>query len=112
MTYLLSSEPPVIGGDIEFLLDTPAGFATKNVGEISEIVESDLYDDSPGTLDNSRIYLLTREQQPCEVSVCYRVIQYADPKAGRSYHQKAVQLISLDGRLIAQAPYRVYPEAP
>lgn len=119
MTYPLFSgspsevaEPPVIGGDIEFLLDTPSGFVTKNVGEISEIVESDLYDDSPGTLDNSRIYMLARHIYPRLVTVRYNLIQAADHKAGRNYHQKMVQIIDVEGEVVAEAPYRVYPEAP
>lgn len=36
--------PLIIGGDIEFLLDTPAGHAIATVGQISEIVESDSFD--------------------------------------------------------------------
>lgn len=106
------SEPPVIGGDIEFLLDTPSGFVTKNVGEISEIVESDLYDDGTSTLDESRLYMLSRDMYPRLVTVRYNLIQAADHKAGRNYHQKTVQIIDVEGGVVAQAPYRVYPEAP
>lgn len=100
--------PPMIGADIEFLLDTPSGFVTKNIGEIAEMIESDLYDDEPSTLDESKVYMLSRHAYPRQVAVQYRVIKTVRNKIIPSYHLKVVQLVDIDGGVMAQADYRVY----
>ena len=118
MTYPLfagepteDEEPRVIGGDIEFLLDTPAGFAVATVGEITETVESDLYDDMPGTIDESKIYMLARNMPPRQVFVSHHLVKSdCATESGVRYHQKTVRLVDIDGGVVAEAPYRVYPQ--
>lgn len=108
------SEPPVIGGDIEFLLDTPAGHTVASIGDIADMVEADMYDTMPTTLSESKVYMLTRDMFPRQVFVAYRVVK-TDCKSsseGPRYHLKTVRLIDIDGGVVAEAPYRVYPEAP
>lgn len=116
MTYPLFTGPPtegpsVVGADIQFLLDTPAGFDVKTVGEITDIVESDLYDVMPSTISESQIYMLARNMPPRQVFVSYHLVQAncSSGDEGPRYHLKTVRLVDLDGGVIAEAPYRVYP---
>lgn len=103
--------PEVIGTDIEFLLDTPAGYTVMSIAQIADMVEADLYGAMPTTLSESKIYVLTRNYAPRVVAYRYQAVESnCIDEQGNRYHQRKVQLIDADGGgVIAQAPYRVYP---
>lgn len=94
---------PVIGADIQFLLDTDAGFMVKTIKEIAETVEADAYYDEPGTCDTARFYVLTPGQPPREVADRYYVVQITG-----TIVYKRVAMVDTAGGVIAQAPYELH----
>ena len=102
----MSEGPSVTGADIQFLLDTDAGFMVRRIEEIAEITEADCYYDEPGRMDGAKIYLLARGSLPKQVYIGYYLVE-----AGYDFHRKRVRLTDVDGGVVAEAPYRVYREA-
>lgn len=105
-----AEEPPVIGNDIEFLLDSPAGHAVANIVELASMTEADAYD-TDLTVEVSDLYVLMRRYPPKKAWYRIRLIGTQVDEHGGTYEQKLLVIIDVDGGLIAQAPFRVYRQA-